>query len=101
MIGALQNDPDHVAMFLSEARLAAGLSHRHVVQIYELGEDRGVPFIAMEMLPGVDLEALLRSGEEIPLAEKLDVIAQVCRGLAYAHDLRGPDGGGWGPPPTT
>jgi serine/threonine-protein kinase len=40
----------------------------------------------MEMLPGVDLEALLRSGEEITLAEKLDVVAQVCRGLAYAHE---------------
>ena len=40
----------------------------------------------MELLPGSDLEALLRSGEALPLAEKLDVVAQVCRGLAYAHE---------------
>jgi serine/threonine-protein kinase len=40
----------------------------------------------MEMLPGADLEAVLRSGEDLPLAEKLDVVAQVCRGLAYAHE---------------
>ncbi|HSD29743.1 MAG TPA: serine/threonine-protein kinase, partial [Vicinamibacteria bacterium] len=72
--------------FEVEARAAARLQHPNIVTVYELGEDRGLPFIAMEMLPGVDLEALLRSGEEIPLAEKLDVVAQVCRGLAYAHE---------------
>ena len=40
----------------------------------------------MEMLPGVDLDSLLRSGEALPLAEKLDIVAQVCRGLAFAHE---------------
>jgi hypothetical protein len=72
--------------FEREARAAAQLQHPNIVTVYELGEDRGLPFIAMELLPGADLEVLLRSGEEIPLAEKLDVVAQVCRGLAYAHE---------------
>jgi hypothetical protein len=72
--------------FEREARAAAHLQHSNIVTVYELGEDRGLPYIAMELLPGTDLEALLRSGEEIPLAEKLDVVAQVCRGLAYAHE---------------
>ena len=45
-----------------------------------------MPFLAMELLPGADLEALLRSGEELLLAEKLEVVVQVCRGLAYAHE---------------
>ena len=45
-----------------------------------------MPFIAMELLPGADLESVLRSGEKLPLAEKLDVVIQVCRGLAYAHE---------------
>jgi hypothetical protein len=72
--------------FAREARAAAHLQHPNIVTVYELGEDRGLPFIAMELLPGTDLEALLRSGEEIPLAEKLDVVVQVCRGLAYAHE---------------
>ena len=40
----------------------------------------------MEMLPGADLEALLRSGEDLLLAEKLDIVIQVCRGLAFAHE---------------
>jgi serine/threonine-protein kinase len=82
--GAL--DPDSRRRFEVEARAAARLQHPNIVTVYELGEDRGLPFIAMELLPGVDLEALLRSGETMPLAEKLDVVAQVCRGLAYAHE---------------
>ncbi len=79
-------DGDSRRRFEVEAKAAARLSHPNIVTVYELGEDRGLPFIAMEMLPGADLEAVLRSGEELPLAEKLDVVAQVCRGLAYAHE---------------
>ena len=79
-------DADSRRRFEVEAKAAARLQHPNIVTVFELGEDRGLPFIAMEMLPGADLEALLRSGEEIPLAEKLDVVAQVCRGLAYAHE---------------
>lgn len=79
-------DTDSRRRFEVEAKAAARLQHPNIVTVFELGEDRGLPFIAMEMLPGADLETLLRSGEEIPLTEKLDVIAQVCRGLAYAHE---------------
>ena len=71
-----------------EAKAAARLQHPNIVTVYELGEDRGVPFIAMELLAGVDLEHLMRSGESILLQEKLDVMIQVCRGLAYAHEHR-------------
>jgi len=72
--------------FEIEAKAAARLQHPNIVIVYERGEDRGVPFIAMELLPGTDLEALLRSGEGMLLAEKLGTLIQVCRGLAYAHD---------------
>jgi hypothetical protein len=80
------SDDDSRRRFFKEAKAAGGLQHPNIVIVYELGEDRGVPFIAMEMLPGVDLEALLRSDETLALAEKLDVVIQVCRGLAYAHE---------------
>lgn len=82
--GAL--DEESRKRFQIEARAAARLQHPNIITVYELGEDRGVPFIAMELLPGVDLEALLRSREPLPLAEKLDVVIQVLRGLAYAHE---------------
>jgi serine/threonine protein kinase len=79
-------DAESRRRFEVEAKAAAKLQHPNIVTVFELGEDRGVPFIAMELLPGIDLEALLRSGEGLLLAEKLDIVVQVCRGLAFAHD---------------
>jgi len=79
-------DADSRLRFGVEAKAAARLQHPNIVTVYDRGEDRGVLFIAMEMLPGADLEALLRSGERLPLVEKLDIVAQICRGLAFAHD---------------
>ena len=81
-------DAESRRRFEIEAKAAARLQHPNIVTVYELGEDRGVPFIAMELLAGVDLEHLMRSGESILLQEKLDVMIQVCRGLAYAHEHR-------------
>jgi serine/threonine-protein kinase len=72
--------------FEIEARAAAKLQHPNIVTVFELGQDRGIPYIAMELLPGWDLEGLLRSGETLLLQEKLDIIIQVCRGLQFAHE---------------
>jgi serine/threonine-protein kinase len=79
-------DADSRRRFEIEAKAAARLAHPNIVTVYELGEERGVPYIAMEMLSGVDLEALLRKGPPLATAEKLDVLVQVCRGLAFAHE---------------
>ncbi len=79
-------DTESRKRFEREALAAAKLVHPNIVTIYLAGEDRGVPYIAMEMLPGADLEAILRGGEPLTLAEKLDVVVQVCRGLAFAHE---------------
>jgi serine/threonine protein kinase len=81
-------DEESRRRFEIEAKAAARLQHPNIVTVYELGEDRGVPFIAMELLAGIDLEGLMRSGEAVLLHEKLDVMIQVCRGLAYAHEHR-------------
>ena len=51
MMNALESDPEHVQMFLAEARLAAQLSHHRVVRIFELGAE-GNYYIAMEYLDG-------------------------------------------------
>ena len=78
--------PDSLKRFQNEAKAAARLNHPNIITVFELGEERGIPYIAMEMLSGVDLEALLRKGPPLAVAEKLDVLVQVLRGLAYAHD---------------
>ena len=96
MIGALQDDPDHVEMFLSEARLAAALSHRHVVQIYELGEDQGSFFIVMEFIEGESLARVYKTSRQLkmplPVPMAVQLIAWAAEGLHYAHTLT--DGSG-------
>jgi serine/threonine protein kinase len=72
--------------FLREARLAASIDHEHVVTIYQVGEDRGVPFLAMQMLQGETLESRLkRAGGRLPLAEVLRIGREIAEGLAAAH----------------
>lgn len=71
--------------FAREARAAGTLNHPSVVTVHEFGEADGVMFLAMEWVEGEDLSALLRDRALAP-AEILEVMAQVCDGLAYAHE---------------
>ena len=85
---------DTLAMFLAEARIAARLNHANVVDTYEVGEDEGRPFIAMEYLRGQPYSAVLRriGRAELPLAVQLEVLSEVLEGLHYVHELRDFDG---------
>jgi serine/threonine protein kinase len=72
--------------FLREARLAAAIEHEHIVTVYQVGEDRGVPFLAMQLLRGKTLEDRLeRAGGRLPLPEVLRVGREIAEGLAAAH----------------
>src|SRR5262245_34999518 len=72
--------------FLREARLAASVEHEHVVTVYQVGEDRGVPFLAMQLLRGETLEDRLRRvGGPLPLPEVLRIGREIAEGLAAAH----------------
>jgi hypothetical protein len=72
--------------FQREARAVARLQHRNVVTIHELGEVDGAPYIVMEFLSGRDLDAMLKGDMKLTLAQKLDVVIQLCDGLGYAHE---------------
>ncbi len=76
--------PEAKARFEREARAAGALNHPHLVTIYEFGEDQGVLYIAMEYLEGQDLEELFRQRMLSP-REALEVLAQACDGLNFAH----------------
>jgi predicted Ser/Thr protein kinase len=78
-------DDESRGRFEIEAKAAARLQHPNIVTVFELGEDRGLPYIAMELLAGQDLETLLRSGEKLSTTERLDVVIQTLRGLDFAH----------------
>ena len=88
-------DPQHVAMFLDEARLAARLSHPNIVATHEVCEQKGSHFIVMEHLPGPTAQQLRQryaSQGRIPAAIELEIMCNVLEGLHYAHELRGYDG---------
>ena len=70
--------------FAREARAAGTLNHPNLVTVHEFGDDQGVLYLAMEFVPGVDLEAMLRDRVLAPV-EVLEILAQVCDGLGYAH----------------
>jgi tetratricopeptide (TPR) repeat protein/predicted Ser/Thr protein kinase len=85
MIPGLADAPDLRARFLREAQAAGGLRHRNIVTVYDLGEDQGQPYIAMEFIEGTDLEKVIQSKQGHSVEWKLDILRQVCEGLAYAH----------------
>jgi serine/threonine protein kinase len=90
------NDHTAVQMFLDEARLAASLNHQNVAQVFEVGEDAGIHYLAMEYVHGQDLRALLAKagsqGTRIPLDLALTIVAGAASGLHHAHERRGSDG---------
>ncbi len=91
ILHTLSLDPEAVSMFVEEARLAARLHHPNVVQVYEFGRAGDSYFLAMELVDGCDLAALLR-GERPALAAFAWVFVELLDGLSYVHSLRSPDG---------
>ncbi|MGB1699365.1 MAG: serine/threonine protein kinase, partial [Nannocystaceae bacterium] len=85
-----------VEMFLNEARIAATLTHNNIVHTYDLGERDGEYFIAMELLRGQELVAVLRAagrtGAQLPLEITLGILMQALEGLDYVHRREGEGG---------
>lgn len=76
--------PELRERFYLEARSGI-LSHPNIVTVYELGEESGKPFIAMELIAGESLETILRGRKRLSLLEALPILEQLCAGLGYAH----------------
>ena len=77
--------PELRRRFLREAQAAGGLRHPNIVTVYDVGEDAGQPYIAMEYVEGIDLEQVIQRRDPYSIEWKLDVLRQVCEGLACAH----------------
>jgi serine/threonine-protein kinase len=76
--------PEARERFAKEARAAGVLNHPNIVTVHEMGEEQGVLYLAMELVKGEDLATLIRAGTLTP-RDTLEVLAQVCDGLAVAH----------------
>jgi eukaryotic-like serine/threonine-protein kinase len=91
----LLEDDQLVEMFLDEARMAAGISHPNVAQVFDLGRDASTYWIAMEYLHGEPLRELLRWSEDAGQPVHPAIAARICadaaEGLHAAHELRGKD----------
>jgi hypothetical protein len=92
MLPELAQKAEARTRFLAEARAAATIEHDHIVAIYQVDEDRGVPFIAMPLLKGMSLEDWLKGKQQgtpptrLSFPQVLKIGREIARGLAAAHD---------------
>ena len=91
------DEPAFVEMFVSEARVAAALTHGNIAQVFDFGEIDGQYFLAMEFVHGQPLSKLLRRAQRmglpgLPVPLALYIASQICDGLDYAHRHRREDG---------
>jgi eukaryotic-like serine/threonine-protein kinase len=84
----LVDRPDLLERFYQEAQSAGKLQHPNIVTIFELGQEKDTPFIAMEYLDGDSLEKMITRQMDMPLALRIGYIVRICQALEYAHKNR-------------
>ena len=89
-------NPRVVSMFLDEARLAAKLNHPSIVHLYDVADEGGMKYIAMEYIHGETAADIVKRGlavnNYLPLEHAVHIVRQTAAGLAYAHERRESDG---------
>ena len=74
------------ARFLKEARISGRLQHPHIVTVFDVGEDQGTLFLAMELVQGGSFSQRLSDPAGFPLRDRIRVVAEVAEALAHAHE---------------
>ncbi|MGH7437869.1 MAG: serine/threonine protein kinase [Polyangiaceae bacterium] len=87
----LSSKKKFISMFLDEARLSAQLSHSNCVQVFDIGVGDNAYFIVMEFVDGGNLKSIIehikKKGGDFPLECAVYICVEICKGLAYAHEL--------------
>ena len=78
-------DPRTIERFRNELKLARRIRHPRVCQMFDLNQERGTYYIAMEYVSGEDLKSFLRRSKELAVGTAIAIARQVCEGLAEAH----------------
>ncbi len=85
----IKKDDQFVKMFLDEARITAAFSHANIGQVFDLGEEEGELYLAMEFISGQNLEQFVKRAKKrdvpIPIGFSARVVRDACLGLHYAH----------------
>lgn len=79
------DDPAFRVRFLQEARASANLVHPNIITVFDFGRDADRYFIVMEYVEGTELKTLLRRQGQLPVAQAIDLMIQICSGVGYAH----------------
>jgi hypothetical protein len=82
---AFLEEPEFLERFVREAEIGRTLHHPNVIRILEHGKVEGVPFLAMELLPGETLQARIERHDALPAREAAQVVVQIAEALDYAH----------------
>ena len=82
---SFSSDADRLQRFAQEARAAAALNHPNILAIFDIGEDKGAPYVVSELLEGETLRDRLRSGA-LSSRKAIDLALQMAHGLAAAHE---------------
>jgi eukaryotic-like serine/threonine-protein kinase len=85
MTTGIADNPNLLERFYREAQSAGFLQHPNIVTIYEMGDEAGTPFIAMELVDGPNFDELITRRAQLPLAVKVVYAVQACRAFDYAH----------------
>ena len=83
-----KDEEEYLTRFQREAEISGLLNHPGIVTVYDVGEESGIgPFMAMEFVGGQSLDALIKSGAAMPLAQKLRLAGAIAEALDHAHRL--------------
>jgi eukaryotic-like serine/threonine-protein kinase len=82
---SFSGDPERLQRFAQESRAAAALNHPNILSIFDIGEERGAPYVVSELLEGETLRDRLRNGA-LSSRKAIDYGRQIASGLAAAHD---------------
>lgn len=87
MRSSLTGDPVYVTRFHREASAAASLTHKNIIEIYDVGEDGDDYYIVMEYVPGQTLKELIHKRGALHYVEAVDIMKQVASATAKAHSM--------------
>ena len=80
-----RENADFVKKFISEAQAAAGLMNPNIVNVYDVGEDRGLYYMVMELVEGITLKEYIQKKGKLSTREVLSIAIQMCTGVEAAH----------------
>jgi serine/threonine-protein kinase len=79
--------PEAESRFMREAEAASRINHPHVVSMIDVGRDRGITYLVMELLEGKDLSVLIANKRTLSIERVVDIMLAVCAGVRRAHEL--------------